>query len=126
MEENDIKLLVDRFYDKVNADEALGFIFNDVANINWNKHLPIMYAFWSANLLGTAAYKGYLIDAHFKLNDQISLTTAHFERWLSLFNETVDQYFDGKVAELAKNRAKTVADLMFYKLSSQPKAKKPE
>ncbi|HTN21300.1 MAG TPA: group III truncated hemoglobin [Pelobium sp.] len=124
--EDDIKLLVDRFYDKINANEALGYIFNNVAKVNWEKHLPIMYRFWSSNLLGTMDYKGYVIDVHFKLNDKIALAEEHFETWLFLFNETVNQYFEGKIAELAKSRAKTVADLMFYKISNLPNIKKPE
>jgi hemoglobin len=124
--EDDIKLLVDRFYDKINANETLGYIFNNVAKVNWEKHLPIMYRFWSSNLLGTMDYKGYVIDVHFKLNDKIALTGEHFENWKSLFYETVDQYFQGKIAELAKSRAKTVANLMFYKISNLPNTKKPE
>jgi len=124
--EDDVKLLVDRFYDKVIADDILGYIFNDVAKVNWAKHLPIMYSFWSSNLLGTMDYKGYVIDVHFKLNDKIALEEEHFETWLFLFNETVNQYFGGKIAELAKSRAKTVANLMFYKISNLPNTKKPE
>ncbi|WP_017258578.1 group III truncated hemoglobin [Pedobacter arcticus] len=124
--EEDIKLLVDRFYTKVIDDKTLGYIFNDVAKVNWEKHLPIMYGFWSANLLGTTAYKGYLIDAHFKLNDKISLTEAHFNGWKLLFNETVNELFAGEVAELAKGRAKTIADLMLYKIITQAQTKKPE
>lgn len=124
--EADVKLLVDKFYDKVIADKTLGYIFNEVAKVNWAKHLPIMYQFWSANLLGTSEYKGYVIDAHFKLNDKIPLKEEHFDCWRSLFNETVNQYFEGAIADLAKRRAKTVADLMFYKITTQSTIKKPE
>lgn len=124
--EDDIKLLVDQFYDKVIAHETLGYIFTQVAKVDWDKHLPIMYRFWSSNLLGTMEYKGYVIDVHFKLNDKIALTEDHFEDWKTLFYETVDQYFSGETAELAKARAKTVADLMFYKISNVPNIKKPE
>ena len=42
----DIERLVDRFYDKVKADDLLGPVFNDVARVNWEKHLPVMYDFW--------------------------------------------------------------------------------
>lgn len=116
--EANIMLLVDEFYSKVIADKDLGYIFNEVAKVNWAQHLPIMYGFWKSNLLGTSDYKGYLIDAHFKLNHKITLTQEHFERWKSLFEETVDQYFEGDIADLAKNRARTIADLMFYKISN--------
>ncbi|HET8828076.1 MAG TPA: group III truncated hemoglobin [Pelobium sp.] len=124
--EDDVKWLVDKFYDKVIADETLGYIFNNVAAVNWDQHLPIMYRFWNSNLLGTSEYKGYVIDVHFKLNDKISLSEEHFNRWKNLFNETVDQYFAGAIADLAKSRAKAVADLMFYKINNLSNTKKPE
>ncbi len=41
----DIQLLVDTFYNKVKADETIGYLFNDVANVNWEHHLPRMYDF---------------------------------------------------------------------------------
>lgn len=115
---DDVKLLVDQFYKKVIADETLGYIFTDVAGVDWEKHLPIMYRFWGSNLLGTAEYKGYVIDAHFKLNEKIALTEMYFNTWKTLFNQTVDEFFDGETAKLAKSRAEAVADLMFYKISN--------
>ena len=39
----DIILLVDEFYKKANKDPLLGPVFNDIAKVNWEKHLPIMY-----------------------------------------------------------------------------------
>ncbi|WP_367274609.1 group III truncated hemoglobin [uncultured Lutibacter sp.] len=42
----DIELLVNKFYEKVKVDETIGYIFNEIANINWDKHLPKMYDFW--------------------------------------------------------------------------------
>jgi hypothetical protein len=39
----DIEQLINAFYDKVREDELIGFIFNDVAKVNWQKHLPVMY-----------------------------------------------------------------------------------
>lgn len=54
----EIKELVDAFYDKVNKDKLLSPVFNDFAGVNWEKHLPIMYNFWSTVLLGELTYKG--------------------------------------------------------------------
>lgn len=111
-----IQLLVNKFYDKAVADKNLGFIFTDVAKVNWQHHLPIMYAFWESTLLGNAGYKGNPMDAHFKLNQKHTLTAEHFNIWKSLFIETVDEYFVGEIADLAKERARSIADLMFYKI----------
>lgn len=54
----DVKLMVDSFYDKVNADEILSPIFNDFSKVNWDKHLPKMYDFWSSVLFAEGNYKG--------------------------------------------------------------------
>ena len=48
---SDIQLLVDEFYKKVNEDELLSPIFNEIAQVNWKDHLPKMYKFWSKLLL---------------------------------------------------------------------------
>ncbi|MBC6608077.1 group III truncated hemoglobin, partial [Hymenobacter sp. BT188] len=45
--EADIKLLVDTFYNKVNADALLAPVFNEFAHVDWPVHLPRMYDFWS-------------------------------------------------------------------------------
>ena len=48
----DIRRLVDAFYEKINRDELLGPIFNQVAKVDWAAHLPTMYRFWESMLLG--------------------------------------------------------------------------
>lgn len=108
----DIKLLVDSFYDKVNRDSLLSNVFNDVAKIDWPSHLPKMYAFWSTQLLGSASYFGKPFPPHMKL----SINEMHFEHWISLFIQTVDEHFKGTVAEVAKQKAKNIAAVFQYKL----------
>lgn len=60
----DVKFLVDTFYDKVNQDDILSPVFNDVAAVNWAKHLPKMYDFWETLLFASQSYKGRPFDAH--------------------------------------------------------------
>lgn len=102
----DIKLLVDRFYDRVQQDPLLGPIFNDIAKVDWAHHLPVMYDFWSTMLFRTATYKGRPWPKHAPLPVQ----QAHFERWLSLFCQTVDSHFAGPKAREAKSVALSIAD----------------
>jgi truncated hemoglobin YjbI len=83
-DEADVKRLVDTFYDRVNADPLLAAVFNDVAQVNWPHHLPIMYRFWSSLLLGTMTYKGQPFPKHLPL----PIGKEHFERWLELFKLT--------------------------------------
>lgn len=107
----DIKTLIDAFYAKVQADDVLGHIFNEVAQVDWPHHLPIMYAFWEFLLLGNAdAYRGNPIQKHIDLHQKHPLKAEHFDRWLSLFQATVDEHFSGPVADDAKLRAWAIAE----------------
>jgi len=42
----------------------------------------------------------------------VKLKAEHFDRWLLLFKSTVDENFDGEKAELAKQRAMSIATIM--------------
>ena len=114
--EQDIRLLVNSFYDKVNGDPSIGFIFNDIAKVDWEKHMPVMYSFWESVLFGAGRYKGNPMPVHMHLNQKIKLERKHFERWLQLFHATVDELFTGEKAELAKQRATSIATVMQIKI----------
>ena len=49
---DDIKILVDTFYDKARQDTLLGPIFEGVIEDRWPEHLEKMYRFWQTVLLG--------------------------------------------------------------------------
>ena len=104
---DDVKLLVDSFYDKVNRDELLAPIFNDIAQIDWDHHLPKMYAFWSNVLLRIPGYHGAPFPMHER--HRAHLTPQQFTRWLQLFEGTVDEHFAGEIADSAKLRAANIA-----------------
>jgi hemoglobin len=106
---SDIKRLIDTFYEKVKADSVIGYIFNDIAHVDWPKHLPVMYDFWEFLLLSGKNYTGNPIQKHFDLHDKHPLTAEHFDRWLLLFQTTVEELFSGPVADEAKNRAAAIA-----------------
>jgi hemoglobin len=116
----DIRLLIDTFYQKVRSDDVIGYIFNDIARVDWPKHLPVMYAFWEQIVLGTGDYTGNPMVIHQKLNELIPLQPEHFERWLTLFSQTVNELFAGEKAQLALSRATGIAAVMKTKLTSLP------
>ena len=60
----DIKLLVDTFYEKVKIDATIGFFFTEVVQVNWENHLPKMYEFWENIAFSTGNYKGNPIEIH--------------------------------------------------------------
>ncbi len=113
---SDIKTLVDAFYKKVFADEKIGFFFVEVANIEVELHFQKITDFWGGILFQKMNYKGNPMETHLELNEKIALDTAHFERWLLLFNETIDEMFQGENTEKAKQSAISVAALIQTKL----------
>ena len=112
-----IKLLVDEFYKKVSQDDLLGPVFNEVAQIDWDHHLPKMYDFWETVLFGAQKFKGNPMDTHIQLSKHTPLTKPHFDRWLALFTNTVDEHFKGNKAEEAKMRAHSIAGIMQHKIN---------
>ncbi len=116
---NDIELLVNTFYKKVLADQIIGYIFTDVVKINFHEHMPKMYDFWETTLFQNIIYKGNPMAVHLQLNLKEPLNKKHFDHWLYLFNETVDELFDGEKAHLAKTRAMSMATMMQIKIHQQ-------
>ena len=114
----DVEQLINSFYDKVKRDNVIGFIFNDVAKVNWEKHLPVMYDFWEGVIFLTGKYSGNPMEVHMKLNQRVKLGKEQFERWIKLFTETVDELFEGKKAGLAKEKANGIATIMENKITS--------
>ena len=113
----DIEQLVNAFYAKVLKDDKIGFFFNEIVQIDWEKHFPIMYDFWETILFDTMKYKGNPMTKHIVLSKKEPLTSEHFERWLLLWGHTVNEYFAGERASEAKERAKMIAELMKFKTS---------
>ena len=107
-----IKLLVDSFYAKVRKDELLGPIFEKVIEDRWPEHLEKMYRFWQTILLEEHTYFGSPFGPHAKL----PLSKEHFDRWISLFHQTVDELLTGEKAEDAKWRASKMAELFNSKI----------
>lgn len=105
----DIQLLVDSFYEKVKYDTLLDPIFR---HVDWPKHLPVMYNFWSSILLGDNSYQGNPFQKHIPL----PITAEHFSQWLKLFQATVDENFSGEKAEEVKSRASNIAGVFQFKL----------
>ncbi len=115
----DIKHLVDSFYAKATIDPEIGFFFTDVAKLDFEKHMPIMYDFWESILLGGRNYRGNPMEKHFALHEKSPMKTEHFERWLNLWKETVDELFMGPKADEAKSRAQQIAHLMQFKVTGE-------
>ncbi|MEV4417808.1 group III truncated hemoglobin [Catellatospora sp. NPDC049609] len=105
----DITALVTDFYTRVYADELLGPIFVDVARLDLTAHLPIMCDFWESVLLRAGTYRRNALTPHVALSRRATLERRHFDRWLRLWHDTVDERHAGPLAEQAKRQAVRIA-----------------
>lgn len=112
----EIETLVDQFYEKVVVDPVIGYFFNEVVKLDWEKHIPIMYDFWETVLLAKARYKGSPIPVHIALFKKEELKPEYFERWIQLWETTVRKNFSGEKANEAVQRAKLMGELMMVKI----------
>jgi hemoglobin len=113
---SDIEVLINSFYDRVKKDDTIGYIFNETIGADWSHHLPRMYDFWNMVLFSKPGYAGNPTRAHVDLDKKTPLKKEHFDRWVVLWNETVDSLYSGKIADLAKNRASLMANLISMKV----------
>ncbi len=110
---DDVKLLVNTFYDKVRQNEILAPIFNAQIQDRWPHHLEKMYTFWQTVLLGEHTYFGSPFPPHAKL----PVDHSHFTQWLSLFTQTLDELFTGEKASEALWRANKMAQMFEIKIA---------
>ncbi|BEV45769.1 group III truncated hemoglobin [Afipia carboxidovorans] len=105
IDETLIANVVDEFYTRVRADELIGPIFN-TRIADWSPHLAQMRAFWGSVALMTGEYHGQPMRKHLPL----PVDAEHFDRWLKLFEETVNDLCNPKAAEHFMERARRIAE----------------
>ncbi|HQV78467.1 MAG TPA: group III truncated hemoglobin [Chitinophagales bacterium] len=109
----DVQLMVDTFYETIRKDDLLADIFNKVIQDKWPQHLEKMYRFWQTVLFDEHTYFGSPFVPHAKL----PVEKQHFDRWVQLFNSTVDSLFVGARAERAKWQGERMATMFLYKIN---------
>jgi hemoglobin len=110
--EEDIKTLVSTFYERVKNDSLLSAVINDHTISNWSDHLAVMCQFWQTILLNKEPYKGTPAKKHVDL----PIENKHFDRWITIFHQTLDDLYTGPVTEEAKFHAHKMAEIFRYKL----------
>lgn len=115
----DVVFLVDTFYEKVALDDLIGPVFTERLHDKWETHLHTMYTFWQTVLLGERTYEGRPFPPH----SDLPVYEMHFLRWLTLFEETLTEYFQGENAEYALVHAQRMAKQFQLKLKMARLAK---
>jgi hemoglobin len=108
----DVMVLVDAFYAKARKNELIGPIFNEIIGDQWPAHLEKMYRFWQTALLEETTYFGRPFPPHATM----PVEKKHFDEWVQLFNETVDELFKGPKADESKWRADKLAGMFVDKI----------
>ncbi len=123
----EVFLLVHTFYEKIKKDDLLGEIFTKTIPVEeWNDHLEKLTDFWETNLFFVRKYKGNPIEKHQKVDENFNalISQEHFGRWLQLWFHTIDELFYGEKAHQAKERARNIASMLFFKIFENRPSKK--
>lgn len=112
----DVNLLVNSFYAKIRTDDLLGPIFNShIPNEKWPEHLEKLTDFWETNLFGIAKFKGNPSQKHVNVDKNLnhSIEQKHFGQWINLWFKTIDELFEGELAQRAKDASRKMGTGQF-------------
>lgn len=104
-----VEQFVDRFYQRLLADEQMSPIFLEVAQVELAQHLPHIKDYWCKLLLGERGYRRHTMHIHRQLHGKRNLHSADFQRWLGHFNAALDLHFSGPQTEKARRIASAIA-----------------
>jgi hemoglobin len=108
--EDEIRRVVETFYESARADPMLGPIFEARVG-DWPRHIARMVDFWSSALLGTARYRGTPLLAHTALP---GLRAELFTRWLQLFRRSAEGFASAECRERANSLAQQIAESLWW------------
>jgi hemoglobin len=112
----DLEMLLWDFYKKAFNDELIGHFFTKVVPLDLETHVPIIADFWESVLLDGKNYRKNVMEIHQDINKKSPMQKQHFDRWVKLFTESVDKFFSGPKATMAKQRALSIATMMNIKM----------
>lgn len=105
--EEQLGILIPRFYSRVCDDALIGPVFNNAIG-DWNHHLEKLVSFWSSVMVGSGRYKGNPVAAHLK--HLPTITAPMFDRWLALWAEVTDELLAAETATALQSKAARIAE----------------
>lgn len=105
-----IEKLVIHFYQKIQVDKMLGPIFNEVAHVNWDEHIPLLCQFWNSIMLKTNEYHGNAYQKHVTFKKLIPIQEEYFGHWLNLFQTEAINHLPKQAAEEIIDKATLIAE----------------
>jgi hemoglobin len=110
-----IARLVDRFYDRVQADAVIGPIFNAAVD-DWDEHKRLLTSFWCSVALREGSYRGNPMAAH----RPHAIRAEHFDHWLALWQDTAETLLPAADAALLVDHATRIGRSLRYGLGLEP------
>lgn len=105
---DEIRVMVERFYEHAREDELLGPVFAQRVQ-DWDAHYDTMTRFWSSAVLRAGTYSGRPIEKH-RID---GLNAQHFVNWVQRFSHVVEREFGPQRAqvfiELSRRMAVSIA-----------------
>ncbi len=115
---DEIAEFVTRFYREIAQDERFHHWFETIAHVDWHAHTAALTEFWVGLLLGEPHDPADdVIEAHRWLHDTDPFDGALFERWLEIFDTTLDEGWTGPMTEAARRRGHGIAWAMAKRLT---------
>lgn len=114
----EIKALVDDFYEQIRVHKNLGPIFNTHIH-DWPTHLNTMVDFWSSIILKSGEFSGSPMMKHAAIPN---LSADLFEQWLTLFEKTCAERKNRALGDAAWLFAQRIARSLWmgYQIQKQP------
>ncbi len=108
-----LERLMRAFYATARQDAAIGRLFDHVQD--WEAHIARITRFWSSVALMSGTYHGQPMAAHIPLD----LHTAHFARWLVLFEATAREICTAPDADYLIEKARRIAQSLEFGCAAQ-------
>ncbi|WP_066225495.1 group III truncated hemoglobin [Formosa haliotis] len=114
---DDVYKLVSTFYDKIRKDDFLGPFFETLIT-DWPAHIERLTTFWESSLFLKTKYYGNPLEVHIKVDqaNNNSISEKHFGAWLNLWIQTIDELFEGDMANNAKQRARKMGTFLYLNI----------
>lgn len=111
--------LVVEFYRAIVNDAELGYIFGEVAEVDWTLHIPKLIDYWCRVLLKQPGYDGYILAAHQHVHGIEPIPREMFDRWYLMWVDSIDGTWEGPIAEQAKAHGAKTMKMLAHRLRDE-------
>src|SRR5215213_8605997 len=92
---DDLIRMLEAFYKKVFKDDLISHFFIEVEPLDLKIHIPVIADFWESVLLDGKSYRKNVMQIHLNISEKSKIEKRHLDRWVKIFTETVDEFFEG-------------------------------